>query len=272
MHSSHQDCLNCERPLPAEAAYCPHCGQKTSLHRLSWHDIWHDAVHYFTHADKGIFSLLRDLAVRPGVVAREFVTGKRAKYFKPLNFYLLVAGILVLVLSKTLAANDAGAKPFQQKADRTKSLTEKASFETYAKRTRIVNNTVGRYANVVNMLATPIITIIFFLFYRRKQYRYIEHLVAHLYFVPFTMLFYALLISPLVYFLNKQGITIVLIGIFFVFEILYKGIAYYQFMGVPGRKALWKAIGVSAFAAICWIALTSTLIGLFIRTGFGIVH
>ena len=223
MHSTDNNCLNCDRPFAPDERFCPQCGQKTDLHRLSWHDIWHDAVHYFTHADKGIFMLLRELAVRPGVVAREFVAGKRAKYFKPLNFYLLVAGILVLVLSRTLAANDAGAKPFQRKADTTVNSAEKEAYSVYAKRTRIVNNTVGRYANVLNMLATPIITAIFFLFYRKEKYRYIEHLVAHLYFVPFTMLFYALLISPLVYLFNTPGITFLLIGIFFLFEILYKG-------------------------------------------------
>ena len=74
-------CANCAAPLDPQFRYCPQCSQKVDLHRLSLHDIFHDVVHYFTHADKGFFGLLKDLAVSTGKVAREYVTGKRKKYF-----------------------------------------------------------------------------------------------------------------------------------------------------------------------------------------------
>jgi hypothetical protein len=60
---------------------------KTDLHRISMHEVVHDGVHYFTHADKGLPQLVRDLVLKGGVVAREFVNGKRKKYFSPLNFF-----------------------------------------------------------------------------------------------------------------------------------------------------------------------------------------
>jgi hypothetical protein len=75
-------CLNCEENLEISAKFCPQCGQKTDTHRLTIGHIVHDSVHAITHADKGIFHLLKDLAVRPGVVAREYIGGKRKKYFK----------------------------------------------------------------------------------------------------------------------------------------------------------------------------------------------
>ncbi len=52
-----------------------------------------------THADKGLFQLLRDLVIKNGQVAREYVDGKRKKYFSPLNFFLLVAAVFVFFFS-----------------------------------------------------------------------------------------------------------------------------------------------------------------------------
>ena len=45
--------------------------------RLHLHDIGHALVHAVTHADHSIFSLIKDLALHPGRVAREYVEGKR---------------------------------------------------------------------------------------------------------------------------------------------------------------------------------------------------
>jgi hypothetical protein len=54
-------------------------------------------IHYFTHADKGIFQLLKALVTQTGTVAREFVSGKRKKYFPPFNFFLIVAALFVFM-------------------------------------------------------------------------------------------------------------------------------------------------------------------------------
>ena len=76
------NCLNCNHPLTEGQHFCANCGQKAALKRLNLHDIWHDVVHYFTHADKGIFQLLKQLVTKTGIVAKEYVEGKRKKYFQ----------------------------------------------------------------------------------------------------------------------------------------------------------------------------------------------
>jgi hypothetical protein len=62
------NCLNCGSGLGAGYKFCATCGQKANTHRLSFHEIGHDALHYVTHADKGIFHLIKELARRPGKV------------------------------------------------------------------------------------------------------------------------------------------------------------------------------------------------------------
>lgn len=94
-------CKNCDGENQSHFAYCPGCGQKTTLHRLSMHDLLHEAIHYFTHADKGLLQLIRDLALKKGLVAREFVAGKRKKFFPPLTFFLLVIAVNLFVSTHT---------------------------------------------------------------------------------------------------------------------------------------------------------------------------
>jgi predicted amidophosphoribosyltransferase len=79
MNAPAHHCLNCDAPLVPNQAYCSACGQKADTHRLSMHDIGHAMVHVFTHADHSVFALVRDLAFKPGRVAREYLDGKRRK-------------------------------------------------------------------------------------------------------------------------------------------------------------------------------------------------
>ncbi len=57
----------------------------------------YDTPHYIIHADKSIFHLVGELALRPGAVAREYVEGRRAKYFKPVSFFLIVGTLIVFM-------------------------------------------------------------------------------------------------------------------------------------------------------------------------------
>jgi ribosomal protein L32 len=74
MHST--NCANCDRLLTPDQNFCEKCGQQTAIHRISFGHVIHDGVHHITHADKGIFYLLKQLAVRPGHVAKEYIDGK----------------------------------------------------------------------------------------------------------------------------------------------------------------------------------------------------
>ncbi len=239
---SDTSCLNCGKLQQPGFVFCPGCGQKLSTHRLSFHDLSHDAIHYFTHADKGIFSLLKELISRPGIVAREYVEGRRTHYFKPLNFFLLVAAVLVLATSFLYSEVNSRSQAFEKRSGSAISPGEKAAYEKASNRVRNVNKVTGKYSNVINMLATPFIAFLFWLFYRKGRYNYIEHLVANLYFVAFTMLVYSLVMAPLAYLVTNSKLDLLLLGLFFLFEIIYRSFAYYHFMGRPGKSTACQGI------------------------------
>jgi hypothetical protein len=263
------DCLNCGTTLVSGQNFCAQCGQKADTHRISLHEITHDAIHYFTHADKGIFHLLKALAKRPGKVAMEYIDGKRKTYFKPLNFFLIVAGIVVFVTSTLHQDYPRPAnRPASMGTQVAPDSAQMAKYRAMGMRAARANKFTSKYSNVISMLATPLFAGFFWLFYSRGRYSYLEHLVANMYFVPVVMLFYGLVVIPLQRLSGSYNVFMMALGVFFLVEIIYRGIAYYQFMNKKGGIYVFKAVAVSLLASALWIAISYGLIWYYIRYGF----
>jgi hypothetical protein len=74
--------------------HCHECGQKAGVHRLTLHELSHEVWHVFTHTDKGILRLIKDLFTHPVSVYEGYFGGQRKRYFSPVLFFLVTAGIL----------------------------------------------------------------------------------------------------------------------------------------------------------------------------------
>lgn len=261
-HTIMKNCLNCNTVLVLEQNYCSNCGQKVPTHRLDLHDISHDAVHYFTHADKGIFQLLKALITKTGLVAKEYVEGKRKKYFPPLNFFLIVAAIYVLV-SSNLQLNQqlTTATRYQtQQANHTKTLTTEQ--QEAIKKAAPVSRFFAKYSNFVAMFAAPFISLFIWLIYFRGAYNYTEHLVANLYLIGFTNLVRAVLFTPAIALLDIPASAKTAQLVFVSFEIIYRSIFYYQFMGQYNNTGKLKSVGVAFLTQIFWWAFIYTIIAI----------
>lgn len=260
-------CANCDQEIIQGQCFCPQCGQKTHLHRLSWHDITHDAIHYFTHADKGIFHLLIQLITKTGTVAREYVQGKRKKYFPPFNFFLIVAAIYVFVFTVNTKSNAP--------KDVLKDHPELSRIEDQKKRENVVHiyersakamAFMKKHSNSVAMLALPLLAALFWLLYRRAGYNYIEHLVANMYMSGFTLLCQVLIFVPLSLLFKSKNSNYSLL-MFFIFQIIYFSYFYYFFINRTTKLGRMKAFLVSLFVIVFWVALSATIIRLYISNG-----
>jgi hypothetical protein len=268
------DCLNCGLPLVPEQNFCSNCSQKSVVHRLSLHDVGHDAMHYFTHADKGIFSLLWHLLKRPGQVQREYVAGKRKKYFPPLNFFLLVAAIYVFMINIISPATRENiiSKQEQARFEKITDPEKKANVAMILDRRVKASQFINKYSNVVAMIATPLISFFFWLFYLKGRYNYTEHLVANLYISGFTVLSFAFVFGPVMKLLHLEGLNIILV-LYFIFEICYRAISYYNFMHRRTTGSAVKAVLVSTAVIIIWFLVTFILMFAYILNGFwGLLH
>src|SRR5690606_38187423 len=82
--------------------FCGNCGQSAHIHRLSIkHFLLHDLVHSFWHVDRGIFLTLKEVLVRPGYAALEYIHGKRAGRFPILTLLILLVGASLWLASVT---------------------------------------------------------------------------------------------------------------------------------------------------------------------------
>jgi hypothetical protein len=262
------NCLNCEASLHSNQSYCPGCGQRANIHRVSWHDVWHDALHYVTHTDKGIFFVLKMLFSKPGTVIREYLSGKRKKYMSPVTLLLICAGIAYISFNlfdvRGLNANNMPAPDTLQFPNPQAREAYGAMYERAGK----MNAFMNKNSKLITIMATPLIAFFYWLFFRKAGYFFTEHLVANLFTVSATILVYALVFLPAFYFAGSSRFFLTGTTIFLILETLYRALAYYQWFGYSGWKKALKVFGVSAIVSIIWVLLSGGFTFLYIQGSF----
>ena len=94
-------CLNCGNAIVGPARFCPRCGQRTDTARLSMRDGARGLMHSFVNIERSPLAFAWALLVRPGVVAREYVAGKRRRYYGPFATLTVLVGATALVINLT---------------------------------------------------------------------------------------------------------------------------------------------------------------------------
>ncbi|HYJ37617.1 MAG TPA: DUF3667 domain-containing protein [Chitinophagaceae bacterium] len=225
------NCLNCGTILTADDQFCPSCGQKTNTHRFTLSHILHEFFHSFTHADKGFLGLTLDLAIKPGIVAREYIGGKRKKYFNPFTYYLLCTAIILF--SVNLFTNLG--QPLKADPKIVAKIPNEKSKQAYFKiinRTNTASAFMKRNLNTASNLFLPFYAFLSWIFFRRRGYNYSELLVAYMLFTSFSSLIIALFFTPWLGAIMKQGAKPILLylgGATILIQIIYIGIAHYRF-------------------------------------------
>jgi len=92
-------CLNCESTIAATARFCPHCSQRTDTARLSFADMTRDLMHAFVNVERGPLMFAWALLTRPGRIAREYVEGRRRRYYGPFATLAVLVGFAALALN-----------------------------------------------------------------------------------------------------------------------------------------------------------------------------
>lgn len=89
-------CLNCGAPL--DGRFCPECGQRDIPPYPSVRELATDAFAEFSGWDGRLAATLRGLVEHPGLLTREFLEGRRARYISPVRLYL-TASVVYFVLA-----------------------------------------------------------------------------------------------------------------------------------------------------------------------------
>lgn len=239
-------CKNCGSSF--EGNFCNQCGQKNIDERITLKEILHAFFHNFTHLDSGILYLARELFIRPGIVAKEYIEGKRKKYFNPFQYL-----IIVVALSTFLTLNYDLLGPKTNPA----SLSDPNDNRRFM---AVMNNFFYGKFNLILFFSVPISAFFSWIFFKKSGYNYSENLIFNT-FITAQRIFFFILISPLMYFTSGRYWYIG-VGTYYAFWLIYFCFAFIQFYGESKVKTILKftvmsilMIGVSQAIAIGFIYL-----------------
>ncbi|WMW81420.1 DUF3667 domain-containing protein [Undibacterium cyanobacteriorum] len=90
-------CANCSTILNGK--YCHNCGQIGHIHRSLLHMV-EETLHGIFHFDTKAWRTIPALILKPGVLTRNYIDGKRASYVSPLALFLFLNFFMFFVLSQ----------------------------------------------------------------------------------------------------------------------------------------------------------------------------
>ncbi len=147
-------CLNCAATLAGP--FCARCGQSAvTPEHVTFRSLWTDFRVNKLGLDRGFFVTVRDVLVRPGVVAAAFVEGRRRTYVHPLTFLFVAYGLYTIVFGLVEAPMMAklGAHYIAQAAATPGfSAVGRATFVTAAMDNTRFNVTHGAYLSILTVL------------------------------------------------------------------------------------------------------------------------
>jgi hypothetical protein len=181
-------CGNCDAPL--HGAFCHACGQRSVGPEVGLHDVFHEAIHEFAHVDGKIVQTLRLLLGRPGMLTKEFLAGRRARFVSPLRLYLTCSLVFF-----ALAALAPEAQPFFRvtKVDHEAQLDPATVQQRRADASAVASHEIVHVLPRAMFVLMPAFALLTWALYRRARPFYAAHLYYAIHFHAF--LFIALTFS-----------------------------------------------------------------------------
>jgi hypothetical protein len=258
MHTPEQlssvNCKNCE--IPFEGKFCPNCAQRADTHRFSVAHFGHEFFHAFTHTDRGILLLVKELLYRPGVVAIEYNAGKRKKYFNPITFLLIVTAVQFFVSKQTEIFKEINKATKELTMEFAKGDSEEAKkqMEESFKNAEKQSSLVEENSKAFTLLLIPILSFFSWLLFRKSGHNYAENLVLNVLIIGGTIcIFFIFGILPFLFF----PLQIVLwMAINFTASFVYYIIAYKQFFKQSWGITIFKGIIMQIIILICSQVIT----------------
>jgi hypothetical protein len=158
-----QNCRNCDSPLQPQYKYCYHCGQSIISLQQPIKPVLKDMFHEALDIDGRLFTTVKTLLLKPGLLSQAYCEGKRMKYTPPLRIYLVLS-ILFFLMMAILDSYASGDNP------QTSSLS-------------------GYYPKLIFVLL-PVFTVIFQLLFRGTYY--LSNLIFAIHIHSFVYLVYIL--------------------------------------------------------------------------------
>ncbi|MDB5134730.1 MAG: hypothetical protein JWP37_1333 [Mucilaginibacter sp.] len=185
-------CKSCENDH--QENYCPECGEKAfNIKQLSLKHFIEETFEGFIHFDNKLFRTIKILITKPGQLSLDHTEGRRVKYMKPVQLFLVVNLIFFFLTASNIFSlrlqNYISYKPFTNYNTRqlvkhklAKSQLSLAEYE------QLFNEKMTSNSKEFIFIFIPFYGLVFFLlFFWRKRF-FTEHLVFAVHFTTFILI------------------------------------------------------------------------------------
>lgn len=233
-------CKNCGTPIRGK--FCPECGQRTTVKRITWRDGWNDFWSRVYGFDGMFPRTLRDLTLRPGQAARAYIDGNRVKYYGPVGYFFLMVTVFLLVLSMI----GMSFKEFMMGMQYTEGQTAGQQ-----KVNDMLMGWISENMRIFSFGIIPMIALSAKLFFRKSKLNFLEQCVLPLYINGH--IYWLSIISAFVY---KLAGTMVVNWFGSLLTLVLFGMGYAQLMNYQGKvKAFIKGIFVYFLGFVLFMLL-----------------
>lgn len=243
-------CKNCGSTLSGK--FCAACGQQADIHRVTFKHLIHDFFHALTHTDKGFFFLIKELVYRPGYLAKEYLEGRRKKYFNPFTFYVIVSALWALVVSKSHYFESMSSGRPRMSGDAPEWARLLGYYFSQSMPFVIAH---GKIISLV--ITAPLLALLTWLFFRKQKNNYAENLVLHTFLAGQALLVLVLIFIPAFFIFGHARLNNDIYQWLFA---AYLALAYWQFFKNHWLVSIIKAVVIHfLFKILFWVPIFAVI-------------
>ena len=211
------ECKNCSSSLRTDYRFCPDCGSKVVIGRITAKSLAYDFFERYFNLDNTFVRTIKHMVIKPQHVCGGYIAGLRKKYLNPVSMLaiaLTISGFTVFLMKKVAWGKIDFSKINYGNTNMNSDNAEKLMSKTM------------EYGSLLFFLYIPIIAFASYVVFNKKNYNYPEHVVSCIYaLTAFSIIsvFYTvpiLLISPQTY--VDMSLVYVLVMFLFCIYVSYK--------------------------------------------------
>ncbi len=259
-------CLNCGGTLLPGQNFCPLCGQKTNVKRLTVYQLTHDFLLVIVNLERGLLRLFKGLTVNPGKVAVEYVAGKRTTYFSPFAF-MTICIALTVIINNWVKPWESKIEPDQKVLARLYDQPTKEKYLRTVKRNAWIQGVANKNLSTVSVLVAPYYALFLWWFFKRRGRNFAEIIIAYLLFAAYSTLIATLLFSPIMGWTRGSPGYYYIQVTSFIAQTVYMAWGMKDFFGLKKRAGFIKML--AALSLIGIIGFILLLVGTFLYVFYG---
>ena len=216
------ECKNCLNQLASNQKFCPECGGKVVVQRITFKTIFEEFLDKFFNIDNKFYQTFLTLLKQPQEVISGYLEGKRVRYFNPVSYFafaLTLSGLYFYLVQKGFI--DYGQLMNASAASYDNEMQKELALK--------INSYIVEYSNAFTKV----------LFSKYKDYNWAEHFIINIYLYS-----EAAIISTVVLLLSafNTEIIVVINMLMFFFQLAYFTYSLQKIFGLSIKAMLLRVL------------------------------